>query len=92
MTLIIGSANTAKPIVEGMTRNATNRKPFERVGPKSAEIPPMAARESAGRVTVATATPKMPIGNCIKRNAQLSQLTAPAPTCTANIEFTTTLI
>ena len=29
-----------------------------------------AARESAGMLTVASATPKMPIGSCMSRNAQ----------------------
>jgi hypothetical protein len=55
--------------VDGSTRNATSRMPFARVGRKSVPMPPIAARDRAGRVTVATATPKTPMGSCIRRKA-----------------------
>ena len=66
---MIGSASTTKPTVAGNTRNITSFSPFESVGAKSSPTPLIAARERAGRVTVATATPNTPMGSCISRKA-----------------------
>ncbi len=47
-------------------------------------LPSAALREISGSVTVATATPKIPSGNCISRNAMLSQPLAPSSSYEAN--------
>src|SRR6266403_644658 len=58
---------------------------------RNASVLPVAAmRASSGSATVPSATPKTPRGNCIRRNATVSQNVGPSPSCEANTELTST--
>ena len=60
------------PMAEGMVSSMTSLMACERAPRNSALLPTAALREINGRVTVATATPKIPSGNCINRNAMFA--------------------
>ena len=76
---MIGYASMASPIADGIVSNNASRIARASVARNSAMFPSAALRETSGSVTVPMATPKIPSGNCIRRNAMLSQLTGPSP-------------
>ena len=80
-----------RPTVAGNVRKSAKRTALASVSRKCAISPPAAIFETAGNVTVATATPKIPSGNCIRRKAYESQLTAPSSRNDAKMLFTITL-
>jgi hypothetical protein len=53
-------------------------------------LPTAALRETKGSVTVATATPKIPRGNCIKRKAMFNHVIGPSPIPDAKMLLTAT--
>ena len=67
------------PIAAGIVSNVTSRIACARAERKAAMSPSAAVRETSGKVTVPTATPKIPSGNCINRKAMFNQLTGPSP-------------
>ena len=66
---MIGRASSTSPIVLGIVSTKASRMPFARIERNSAVLPAAALRAITGSVTVPMATPKIPIGNCISRNA-----------------------
>ncbi len=74
----MGRAMTARNSAEGTVRSSTSRTDSESVPRTAGMSRRTAARESAGRLTVATATPKSPIGSCMRRNAYWSHDTLPS--------------
>ena len=81
---MIGDASMASPIADGIVSKNASRIPRARIARNSAVFPSAALFDTSGSVTVPIATPKIPSGNCIKRNAMLSQLTGPFPRLAAN--------
>jgi len=92
MTEMIGSASTASPVAAGTQRNSARRRERARVLRNASVSPRAACALTAGNMAVAIATPNTPMGNCMSRNAQFSQATAPSPKNDANQVFTNTLI
>src|ERR1700719_3398720 len=76
---MIGWARTINPIAAGIVSNVTSRSACASAERNAGMSPSAAVRETNGKVTVPTATPKMPSGNCIRRNAMFNQLTGPSP-------------
>ena len=81
---MIGDASMARPIADGTVSKNARRIPRASVARNSAVFPSAALFDTSGNVTVPMATPKIPSGNCIRRNAMLSQLTGPLPRLAAN--------
>src|SRR6476620_1226588 len=92
MTAMIGWARKYKPTPAGRVRKTANRSALLRVGPNSDRSECAAIRETTGKVIVATATPKTPIGSCMRRKAKLNQDTASFPRNDAKLLLTITLI
>ena len=80
-----------RPIAAGIVSSSTSRTECASAERNSLVLPTAALRDTKGSVTVATATPKIPSGNCIKRNAMFSQAIGPSPRPDAKILFTATL-
>src|SRR5207245_2713175 len=76
---MIGSARMIRPIAAGIVSSSTSRTECASAERNSSVLPTAALRETRGSVTVATATPKIPSGNCIRRNAMFSQAIGPSP-------------
>ena len=74
----------ASPIADGIVSKNARRIPRARIVRNSTVSPRAALFETSGSVTVPMATPKIPSGNCIRRNAMFSQLTGPFPRLAAN--------
>ena len=71
---MIGSAKITRPIADGIVSSMTSRIACASAPRNSALLPSAALRETSGSVTVATATPKIPSGNCMRRNAMFSHV------------------
>ena len=66
---MISSLISINPIVAGRVRKSARRIALASVSRKCTMSPPAAIFATAGKVTVATATPKIPSGNCMRRKA-----------------------
>ena len=80
----MGDASIASPIADGIVSKNASRIPRARIARNSSMFPTAALFDTNGRVTVPIATPKIPNGNCISRNAMFNQLTGPLPRLAAN--------
>src|SRR6266550_3851573 len=87
---MIGSARIMSPIAAGIVSNSTSRTECASAERNSFVLPTAALRETNGSVTVATATPKIPRGNCIKRKAMFSHVIGPSPIPDAKMLLTAT--
>ena len=80
------------PMVEGMVNRNMSRIARASSERKASICPPTTRRDKSGSVTVPSATPNRPSGNCINRKAIASQKIAPSPNVEANMELMSTLI
>jgi hypothetical protein len=87
----MGSASIMRPMVEGTVNKNINRMARASSARNPIICPATTKRDSSGSVTVPSATPNNPSGNCISLNAIASQKMAPSPRVDANIELTKTL-
>ena len=87
---MIGSASTIRPTDAGIVIRNASRIPRASSLRKAIVLPLAASLASSGSATVPRATPKMPSGSCIRRNATVSQNVGPSPSCDANIELIST--
>ena len=65
---MIGRPSTIRPQAEGIVIRKTSPSDEESVERKPAMSPRAANLEMVGSVAVPMATPKTPMGNCIRRN------------------------
>src|ERR1019366_2462874 len=87
---MIGPASIMSPIVDGTVNRNASRMPRESSERNAVIWPATTSRDSSGSVTVPSATPNRPSGNCMSRNAIESQNIGPSPRVDANIELTRT--
>ena len=87
---MIGRASIISPMLAGTVSRKASRIPRASVDRKSSWLPSAMFFASSGSVTVPMATPKIPSGSCMRRNALFSHVTEPAARCVANEVLTIT--